>query len=248
MSAHHPFLHPFGMPRMAAYAAGLLLSFIAFVMWCHLVHLFHDSWYGSPSSFNFALFAGLFAVLTGLQLVLSPFIHHRVGSRATSSLVHPITETALVALATLFWFCAAVATAAYVGVPHCVFSSCRTSQAAIAFSWFSFIAFAFALGLLLRDWFVHRGNLMHVRNPDGVAPAAPAAYGVEKPVEVQPNTSVAADSGVASHHAEHSVVADHPAAVPAPHAPQDSHAVPMPETSPDTSHMTMPEPRPNYQA
>ncbi|KAJ1978755.1 hypothetical protein H4R35_001771 [Dimargaris xerosporica] len=165
---------PFGRLRSLLYVVGLVLSFITFVMWCYVVDRTNDiAWYvSSPSEFNFAVFAGLFALLATLALLFGAYAHNALHYSWTGYLVHIIAETGAVALIVIFWFCAAVATAALVGTGSCSVNLCRVSKAAIAFSWFSLIPYGVALALLVMQWLQQRRSY-----PTANPMAAPQAYG-----------------------------------------------------------------------
>ncbi|KAJ1983112.1 hypothetical protein H4R34_001461 [Dimargaris verticillata] len=208
-------LEPFGRLRSLLYVVGLMLSFITFVMWCYVVDRTNDmAWYiSSPSEFNFAVFAGLFALLATLALLFGAYAHNALHYSWTGYLVHTVVETGAVALVVIFWFCAAVATAALVGTGSCAANLCRVSKAAIAFSWFSLIPYGAALALLVMQWLQQR------RSYPTANPMAPLAYDAPSHpaapmAQTQPSYAAHPD-GVPMH--------------PAP-APMDS-AMPMPEPS-----------------
>ncbi|KAJ1959198.1 hypothetical protein IWQ62_004706 [Dispira parvispora] len=178
-------LRPVGTIRYLAYAAGFVLSFITFVMWCYLVD-FIDSAGGSSSEFNFAVFAGLFGIAASLVYLLTPYLRNRMNSSVLDKILQPVVETVLTGLATIFWFAAAIATAAAFGTPKCFFSQCHTTKAAIAFSWFSFAAFGVALGFLVKEWLTNRNSLLPTSQPTPQPATEFSNLGAEKPPEAAP--------------------------------------------------------------
>lgn len=66
---------------------------------------------GNPSIVNYTLFVSVFAMLCLLYLIPATFMEGLQG--------HPAIPLALDALNAIFWFCAAVALAAYLGVHSC---------------------------------------------------------------------------------------------------------------------------------
>ncbi|KAJ1642176.1 hypothetical protein IWQ61_010659 [Dispira simplex] len=186
-------LRPVGVIRYQAYAAGFVLSFIAFVMWCYLVD-FVD---GTSSEFNFAVFAGLFGTVVSLMYLLTPPLQSRMNHSVLGKILQPMVETALTGLATIFWFAAAIATAAAFGSPRCYFSQCHTSKAAIAFSWFSFAAFGVALGFLVKEWLNKRGSLLPTSQPPQQPPTEFSNLSAEKPPEAAAVPVSYADSSMA---------------------------------------------------
>jgi len=128
-------------------------------LWALLVmaltgNMIHDSWSGTnsaPSIINYTMFCAVWAMLTLFYLIPA--------SVKDSFQIHSALPLALDVLNTIFWFCAAVAFAAKLGVHSCsdlpyllsneVTSSapdrmkqCREGQAVTAFLWFGFAAFA----------------------------------------------------------------------------------------------------------
>lgn len=93
----------------------LALRGLQFVMALLVLALTSDmisnSFAGNPSIVNFSLFCGLFAILCLFYLIPA--------SIKDSLTIHPIIPVALDALNTIFWFCAAVALAAKLGVHDC---------------------------------------------------------------------------------------------------------------------------------
>ncbi|KAJ1985159.1 hypothetical protein H4R33_004145 [Dimargaris cristalligena] len=169
---------PFGLVRFQAYAVGLPLSFLTFVLWCYVVSQFNVGYSYSPGSFNFGLFTGLFSCLVGAVLLLAPAAHHRLNrTELTARVVQLPTEAALLGLLVIFWFSAAVATAADFGAPHCHANLCRVIQAAIAFSWFTLLPYAFALGAVVQQW--------RTRGPT-TSSDQPPAFEAEKPAPESP--------------------------------------------------------------
>lgn len=100
-----------------------------------------------PSIINYDLFTTVFGMLTLLYLIPATF------NEGWS--IHPLLMLVLDILNTLFFFCAAVATAAYLRVHSCSnrgylnsnivtrgsSSRCREAQASTAFLWFAWAAF-----------------------------------------------------------------------------------------------------------
>jgi len=127
-------------------------------LWALLVmaltgNMIHNSWSGTnsaPSIINYTMFCAVWAMLTLFYLIPA--------SVKSSFSVHAALPFALDLLNTIFWFCAAVAFAAKLGVRSCsddayTFSNevtssapnrmkqCREGQAVTAFLWFGFAAF-----------------------------------------------------------------------------------------------------------
>lgn len=108
---------------------------------------------GNSSMVNYDMFVGVFGLLSLLYLLPTTFL---------DSYSMPIANIALDALNVIFWFCAAVATAAYLGVHSCSNRSytttnhitngspntekrCREAQASTAFLWFGWAAWVASL-------------------------------------------------------------------------------------------------------
>lgn len=102
---------------------------------------------GNGGIVNYSMFCSVFAMLSLLFLLPAAF--------KESWQIHPIFPVALDVLNTLFWFCGAVAFAAYLGAHSCSNQAyldsnsvtqgsekrCREGQASTAFLWFGFAAF-----------------------------------------------------------------------------------------------------------
>ncbi|KAB8737514.1 hypothetical protein FH972_026473 [Carpinus fangiana] len=106
---------------------------------------------GNPSTVNYAIFCAVFALLSLFYLIPATI--------SEGFAISPILLIALDVLNTLFWFCAAVALSAYLGVHSCgnedylrnneitngadnMSKRCHEAQASTAFLWFGFAAFA----------------------------------------------------------------------------------------------------------
>jgi len=128
-------------------------------LWALLVmaltgNMIHNSWSGTnsaPSIINYTMFCAVWAMLTLFYLIPA--------SVKDSFTIHSALPFALDVLNTIFWFCAAVAFAAKLGVHSCSndeylrsnevtgsapdsMKQCREGQAVTAFLWFGFAAFA----------------------------------------------------------------------------------------------------------
>ncbi|KAF4594434.1 hypothetical protein GQ602_000047 [Ophiocordyceps camponoti-floridani] len=94
-------------------------------------------WSSPPSQFSFMLFATVWSILVLAYVALTP----RFFARA----FHGLAAVILLILTTLFWFAGSIAMAALLGLPRCRGSFCtttRTAQAATAFGFFIWAAFA----------------------------------------------------------------------------------------------------------
>ncbi|EOD43506.1 putative non-classical export protein [Neofusicoccum parvum UCRNP2] len=108
------------------------------------------SYAGDPSIVNYAMFVAVFSMLSLLYLIPATL---------KDGLGIPAVMIALDVFNTLFYFCAAVALAAYLGVHSCsnnhytstnfitngshnTGKRCREAQASTAFLWFGFACFA----------------------------------------------------------------------------------------------------------
>jgi len=108
---------------------------------------------GNPAMINYDMFAATFAMATLLYLLPTSFLE---------DYSNPVVTIILDALNVLFWFCAAVATAAYLHVHSCsnkrytltnhitngsfnTEKRCREAQASTAFLWFGWVAFVVSL-------------------------------------------------------------------------------------------------------
>lgn len=111
------------------------------------------SFKGNSAMVNYDIFVATFGVLSLLYLLPTTFM---------DSFNMPIVTIALDVLNVLFWFCAAVATAAYLGVHSCgnwgytrtnhitngspdTEKRCREAQASTAFFWFGWAAWVATL-------------------------------------------------------------------------------------------------------
>ncbi len=74
-------------------------------------NMISESIRGNPSIINYDMFVAIFAMLSLIYLILVTVKDSFVG--------HPIIPLVLDALNTLFFLCAAIATAAYLGVHSC---------------------------------------------------------------------------------------------------------------------------------
>ncbi|KAF2262705.1 hypothetical protein CC78DRAFT_309848 [Lojkania enalia] len=114
---------------------------------------------GNPAMVNYDMFVATFGMASLLYLLPTSFL---------SSWSIPIINTGLDALNVIFWFCAAVATPAYLHVHSCSNSSythsnhitngspntekrCREAQASTAFLWFGWAAFVASLVISVMD-------------------------------------------------------------------------------------------------
>ncbi|KAF2874593.1 marvel domain-containing protein [Massariosphaeria phaeospora] len=119
---------------------------------------------GNSALVNYDIFVAVFGMLSLLYLLPSAFME---------SFNVPMVSIALDALNVLFWFCAAVATAAYLGVHSCGNAAytrtnqitngspntkkrCHEAQAATAFLWFGWAAFVASLAFSAMSG---RGNM-----------------------------------------------------------------------------------------
>jgi hypothetical protein len=108
---------------------------------------------GNSAMVNYDMFVAIFGMLSLLYLLPTSFL---------DSYSVPMVNIALDALNVLFWFCAAVATAAYLGVHSCnnrgytrsnhitngspdTEKRCREAQASTAFFWFGWAAWVATL-------------------------------------------------------------------------------------------------------
>lgn len=130
---------------------------------------------GNSAMVNYDMFVAVFGMLSLLYLLPTSFL---------SSYSVPIVNIGLDALNTIFWFCAAVATAAYLHVHSCSNRAytaanhitngsfnrekrCREAQASTAFFWFGWAAWVATLALSIM---AGRGNA----NLRGVRRGGPA--------------------------------------------------------------------------
>jgi len=108
---------------------------------------------GNSAMVNFDMFVSVFGMLSLLYLLPTAIM---------GNFEIPVVNIALDALNVIFWFCGAVATAAYLGVHSCSNSRytlsnhitngspnthkrCREAQASTAFLWFGWAAFVASL-------------------------------------------------------------------------------------------------------
>jgi len=106
---------------------------------------------GNPSSINYTMFVSVFSMLSLLYLIPATF--------KPDFAFHPLLMVGLDLLNTLFFFCAAVALSAFLGVHSCGNDAytrsnhitngsansskrCHEAQASTAFLWFGFAAYA----------------------------------------------------------------------------------------------------------
>jgi len=119
---------------------------------------------GNSAMVNFDIFVSIFGMLSLLYLLPTAIM---------GSFNIPMVNIGLDALNVLFWFCGAVATAAYLGVHSCSNSAytttnhitngshdthkrCREAQASTAFMWFGWAAFVASLAFSVMNG---RGNV-----------------------------------------------------------------------------------------
>lgn len=119
---------------------------------------------GNHAVVNYTIFVAIFGMLSLFYLLPSAFLDR---------FDIPIANIALDALNALFWFCAAVAMAAYLGVHSCgnqkytttnritngsrdTGKRCREAQASTAFLWFGWAAF---MASLVFSALAGRGNV-----------------------------------------------------------------------------------------
>lgn len=119
---------------------------------------------GTSAMVNYDMFVAVFAMLSLFYLLPTTIL---------DSFNVPVVYMALDVLNVIFWFCAAVATAAYLGVHSCSNSkytlsnhitnssrdtqkNCRQAQASTAFFWFGWAAF---VGSMVVSIMGGRGNV-----------------------------------------------------------------------------------------
>lgn len=142
------------MPSQIANVALRGFQFLSTLIIMALIgNMIATSYGGNPSIVNYDMFVAVFGMLSLLYLLPTAFLE---------SYSVPIANIALDALNVIFWFCAAVATAAYLGVHSCSRRSytvnnsitngafdtekrCREAQASTAFFWFGWAAFVVSL-------------------------------------------------------------------------------------------------------
>ncbi|KAK5169308.1 hypothetical protein LTR04_005695 [Oleoguttula sp. CCFEE 6159] len=128
-----------------------LQFFWALLIMSLIGNMIATSFAGNKSIVNYDMFVSVFAMLSLLYLIPATINEGFQG--------HPLMMVIVDALNTLFFFCGAIATAAYLGAHSCSNSSytttnsvtngshdtgkrCREAQASTAFLWFGFAAFA----------------------------------------------------------------------------------------------------------
>lgn len=132
----------------------LNLGLRGFQFFCTLIvmalvgNMIATSFKGNSAMVNYDMFVAVFGMLSLLYLIPTTFM---------DSFSVPVVNIALDLLNVLFWFCAAVATAAYLGVHSCsnhaytttnhitngspnTEKRCREAQASTAFLWFGWAA------------------------------------------------------------------------------------------------------------
>lgn len=126
-----------------------LQLFCALIVMSLVGNMIATSVRGNSAMVNYDMFVAVFGMLSLLYLIPTTFL---------DSFSVPIVNIALDVLNVLFWFCAAVATAAYLGVHSCnnaaytttnhitngspnTSKRCREAQASTAFLWFGWAAF-----------------------------------------------------------------------------------------------------------
>lgn len=126
-----------------------LQFFCALIVMSLIGNMIATSFRGNSAMVNYDMFVAVFGMLSLLYLIPTTFL---------DSFSVPIVNIALDVLNVLFWFCAAVATAAYLGVHSCnnanytttnhitngspnTSKRCREAQASTAFLWFGWAAF-----------------------------------------------------------------------------------------------------------
>jgi hypothetical protein len=153
----------------------------AFEFFCALVimalvgNMIATSYAGNSAMVNYDMFVSLFGMLSLLYLLPTTIM---------GNFNIPMINIGLDVLNVLFWFCGAVATAAYLGVHSCnnpiytatnhitngspnTHKRCREAQASTAFMWFGWAAFVASLAFSAMNG---RGNV----NMRGVRRGGPA--------------------------------------------------------------------------
>lgn len=130
---------------------------------------------GNPSIVNYDMFVAVFGMLSLVYLIPTTF---------KEGLGMPVVNIALDVLNTLFFLCAGIATAAYLGVHSCgnagytttnrvtngspdTKKRCHEAQASTAFLWFGFACFAASSFF---SWSQSRGSV-NMRSVRGGAPS-----------------------------------------------------------------------------
>jgi hypothetical protein len=133
--------------------------FCALIVMSLIGNMIATSFRGNSAMVNYDMFVAVFGMLSLLYLVPTTFL---------DSFSVPIVNIALDVLNVLFWFCAAVATAAYLGVHSCgnaayttsnhitngspnTSKRCHEAQASTAFLWFGWAAFTASMVFSLLD-------------------------------------------------------------------------------------------------
>ncbi|KAF2247799.1 hypothetical protein BU26DRAFT_519625 [Trematosphaeria pertusa] len=123
--------------------------FCALIVMALVGNMIATAYAGNSAMVNYDMFVSVFGMLSLLYLLPTTFL---------DSYSVPIVNIALDVLNVLFWFCGAVATAAYLHVHSCSNSAythsnhitngspntekrCREAQASTAFLWFGWAAF-----------------------------------------------------------------------------------------------------------
>ena len=94
-----------------------------------------------------------------LYLAIAPLFAPRI--------YHNMVALGILALTSLFWFAGATAVAAHIGVPHCITTYCRATQAAVAFGYFIWAIFT---GLTIMEALAFmrgRGHTAHADTKPG---------------------------------------------------------------------------------
>jgi len=127
-----------------------LQFFWALLVMALVGNMIHDAYAGNPSIVNYDMFCAVFAMLSLFYLIPATL--------KEDFQFHPMLMIGLDVLNALFWFCAAVAMSAKLGVHSCGNSSytahnsitngasnrtkrCHEAQASTAFLWFGFAGF-----------------------------------------------------------------------------------------------------------
>lgn len=121
----------------------------------------------SPDSVNFMIFNSIWSLLVIAYIGLTPLY--------ATHLFHKLASLALLAVTTLFWFAGSISLSARTGVPHCGANTwCGSLQAACAFGFFLFAAFAFLCGLDTIEALRGRRNAATVDSAQNTKPAVVA--------------------------------------------------------------------------
>lgn len=149
-----------------------------------------ETW--SPDSLNFTIFCSVWSPLVLFYAFFSP--------KFLPQFYHKLVAVGLLAVTTIFWFAAAIATAAWLGAPRSCskFAVCGSFQAAIAFAWFIWVGFS-ALTIL---------EVMRMQRDE------PSTFQL-RGKSVAPDASVSADPGPATASVDPHAAPYAPAAPPA---------------------------------